>query len=61
MLVRVVAPHFVAGLVFARDHEEPYVHVCTEAAPILRWCIGRNAPELRTYFVGKGWKASRLG
>ncbi len=51
VLVRVVAPHFVAGLVLVRDQ-------CTEAAPILRGAIGKTRAELRAYFAGRGWKAS---
>ncbi len=50
-LVRVVAPHFVAGLVCHGDH-------CTDAAPILEWAIGKTREDLRTYFANKGWTAS---
>lgn len=51
VLVRIVAPHFVAGLVCDGD-------VCTEAAPILRWAVGKDRAELRAYFARKGWAAS---
>jgi hypothetical protein len=51
MLVRVVAPHVVAGLVM--DGER-----CARAAPILKWAIGKRREELRRYFASKGWKAS---
>ena len=51
MLVRVVAPHFVAGMVMSGD-------VCSEAAPILKWAIGKRRDFLRTYFARKSWKAS---
>ena len=51
MLVRVVAPHFVAGIIV----EENKV---IDAAPILRWSIGMTRHQLKTYFVRKGWKAS---
>lgn len=50
-LVRVVAPHFVAGLDITDGR-------CTHAAPILKWAIGRDAQTLRTYFASKGWKAT---
>lgn len=50
LLVQVTAPHFCAGLVLVDD-------VATEAAPILRWCIGRSRDALRRTFVTKGWKA----
>ena len=50
-LVRVVAPHFVAGIDCANGK-------CVEAAPILKWCKGKTEDELRTLFAKKGWKAS---
>ncbi len=50
-LVRVVAPHFVAGI-------ECALGKCTEAAPILKWCKGKTEDELRSYFKQKGWQAS---
>jgi hypothetical protein len=49
--VRVVAPHFVAGIEFARGK-------CTEAAPILAWAKGKTEAEMRAYFKRKGWRAS---
>ena len=51
MLVRVVAPHFVAGLVLTDD-------TCTDAAPIMRWAIGKHRAFLSEYFRRKGWKAA---
>lgn len=51
-LVRVVAPHFVAGLIIGRNER------CTEAAPILNWAINKSRSELQSYFARKGWKAS---
>lgn len=53
-LVRVVAPHFVAGIVTDDD-------LCLEAAPILRWAIGRDNESLRSYFDRKGWQYSACG
>jgi hypothetical protein len=50
-LARVTAPHFVAGIVMQDD-------VVTEAAPILKWTIGKKREELRTYFDQKGWKGA---
>jgi hypothetical protein len=52
MLVRVVAPHFVAGLVL-NEHER-----CTEAAPILHWAIGLTRDELRAEFSRRRWRAT---
>ncbi len=50
-LVQVTAPHFCAGLVM-RDK------VCVEAAPILKWCVGKGEHYLSHYFKQKGWKAT---
>ena len=50
--VRVEAPHFVAGLKIENER-------CVEAAPILRWAIGKPAGELRIYFQFRRWTASR--
>jgi len=54
ILVRVVAPHFVAGLVFALDG------TCIEAAPILSWAVGRSGRSLKRYFDHKGWVGKRV-
>lgn len=53
LVVRVVAPHFVAGVVIDRPD-----HRVVRAAPILAWVIGKHEDELRTYFRRKGWNAS---
>lgn len=50
-LVRVVAPHFCAGLIVVNDR-------CVKTAPILAWTIGKSADFLRAYFAQKGWRAS---
>lgn len=50
-LVRVDAPHFCAGLVIVDG-------VCVEAAPILKWAIGKPAPKLSAYFTARGWTAT---
>jgi hypothetical protein len=52
-LWRVVAPRFVAGLVTVGER-------VTEAAPILRWTVGRTRAELRAYFARRGWAVSRV-
>lgn len=54
MLVRVVAPHFVAGIIIQSGQ-------CIQAAPILKWAIGKNRDTLRAYFSKQGWKASIVG
>lgn len=55
VLVRVEAPHFVAGLVIDRGTGR-----CVEAPPILAASIGKTAVELRAYFDKRGWKAERV-
>ena len=50
-LIRITAPHFVAGLVIRDAY-------ATEAAPILRWAIGKHEDWLREWFKRKGWRAS---
>lgn len=49
--VRVVAPHFVAGLDIGVNGR------CVEAAPILAWAKGKTEEELRDYFRRKNWRA----
>jgi len=48
-LWQVTAPHFCAGLILIGD-------TCTEAAPILRWCRGKDRDELRRYFLKRKWQ-----
>ena len=52
--VRVVAPHFVAGLVFRQ-------RVVVEAAPILAYMRGWDADRVRRYVDARGWSAARVG
>lgn len=54
MLVRVVAPHFVAGLVLDD------AGVCVYAAPILGWCVGKDREWLRLEFQRRRYVASVL-
>jgi hypothetical protein len=54
-LVRVAAPHFVAGLVMESATPEDK---CARAAPILAWAVGKPRSELRRYFASKGWTAT---
>lgn len=48
-LVRIMAPHFVAG-VLVDDNMRVAV-----AAPILRWAVHRPIDWLASYCRGKGW------
>lgn len=50
-LVRVVAPHFVAGLDLKDD-------IVVAAAPILKWAVGWDRARLSAYFKRKRWQAS---
>lgn len=50
MLVRVQAPHFVAG--FITDG------TVREAAPILRWLVGREDEQARVAIRRKRWSAA---
>jgi len=51
MLVRVVAPHFVAGLEITDNR-------CVMAAPILRWALGMQADEIRHVIRTRRWRAT---
>lgn len=53
MLVQVSAPHFVAGIILKDG-------VVIEAAPILKWTIGKTQKWLREYFIKKEWKAVQV-
>lgn len=52
-LISVDAPHFCAALVMVDGK-------CTEAAPILKWAVGKGEEWLRAYFKQKGWKATEV-
>lgn len=49
--MRVVAPHFVAGLIL-----HPETEICIQAAPILKWAVGKHSGYLFQYFERKGWE-----
>lgn len=50
-LVRVVAPHFVAGFETADG-------AVRRAAPIIGYMVGWSDDRARRYIAGKGWRAS---
>lgn len=52
MMIRIVAPHFVAGVVLADQVER--------AAPIVKYMIGWNAGKVRNYARSKGWQTQIL-
>ncbi len=51
-LLWVDAPHFFAGAVWSRVGGD---WVCVEAAPILRWMIGKRPAFVRAYLARKKW------
>lgn len=53
MLYRITAPHFVAGL-------NTEVGVVVEAAPILKWALGKDIDYLKEYFKRKNWQIEIL-
>lgn len=53
-LWRIVAPHFVSGLVVQQGQ-------VVEAAPILEWTRGRPWPEIKRECRRRGWHGEPLG
>lgn len=53
-LIRIVAPHFVAGL---EINGSDYV---VNWPPILRWTAGKYWPNVEAYFKRKGYEVQRL-
>lgn len=53
ILIRITAPHYCAGLV-ARDGR------VIEAAPILRWTVGKKAEAVIEYAVRKKYHVKVL-
>lgn len=51
-LVRVDAPHFVAGLLIENDR-------VVRAAPILAWTIGKPFYQVEMYAKRSGWVVER--
>ena len=49
-MIRIVAPHFVAGVVLEHGH-------VIEAAPIVRYMIGWPADVVCRYCQKQGWEA----
>lgn len=51
-VLRVEAPHFVAGAVWVLEGER---WRCVTAAPILRWMINKPPDEVKKYLSRRGW------
>lgn len=54
MLYQITAPHFCAGLEVAPGG------VVYNAAPILRWTIGKQYSYVSRYCQQRGWKTERV-
>jgi hypothetical protein len=54
MLYRVIAPHFVAGIIVAQDG------VIVFAAPILQWAGNWAFAGFKSYCARKGWKVEAV-
>lgn len=52
MLLRVTAPHFIAGAVFERVSDGWMIGRC---APIIGWMRGKQAAVISAYLRRKGW------
>ena len=52
-LVRIVAPHFVAGIIFDSD-------IVIETAPIIGYMQGWTTARTRAYVARKHWRAAWL-
>ena len=50
---RVVAPHFVCAITATSE-------TVTDAAPIMRWAIGKSRGYVRDYARRKGWSIKPL-
>lgn len=45
--------YYVAGLIFEGD-------TCIEAAPIVKWAVGKNKDYLLRYFLNKKFKVEEI-
>jgi hypothetical protein len=52
-LLRIEAPHFVAGALWKKHNEE---WQCFKAAPILQWMVGKPVDEVKRYIDRKAWE-----
>lgn len=54
-LLRVEAPHFVAGCVWVEGPDGWHVDT-KQCAPILMWVSGKNPNFIKTYIRSRGWR-----
>jgi len=52
MLLRIEAPHYVAGAVWNKRNDG---WCCVEAAPIIRWMVGKEASTVGDYLKRKNY------
>lgn len=52
--MQVYAPHYTAGVIFDLSF------ICIEAAPIVRWLIGKSADEIIGYLQRKNYRYAWL-
>jgi hypothetical protein len=50
-LVQIDAPHFCAGLEMADNN-------VSNAAPIIKWMIGKSRYSVRAYCQSRGWRSN---
>lgn len=53
MILRVVAPHFVAGAVWEINSKG--IWECVAAAPVISWMIGKPGQDTKRYIAKKKW------
>lgn len=52
-LLRVEAPHFVAGAVWEKKGS---LWACVQAAPIISWMKGKSSEYVQSYLKRKNWR-----
>lgn len=56
-VLRIEAPHFVAGVGFKEFMQGEFV---SHAAPIVRYMMGWTEAKVREYCASKGWKVDSV-
>ena len=61
-LIRITAPHFVAGLELQTHNfqRRGQPSVCVKAAPIIAYMVGWRLEKIRLYCKSKGWEIEVL-
>ena len=57
--LRVVAPHFVAGVECRKSRDGEPTRI-VYSAPILRWAIGKDVEDFTFYAASKGWEVAEV-